>query len=158
MGKTYEGKLSGAGRQFAVVVSRFNSFLSEQLLDGALDGLRRHGVADDAISVVRVPGAFELPAVAMRLARSGSFEAIICLGVVIRGATPHFDYVAGQAASGIARVGLETGVPTLFGVVTTDTIEQAIERCGAKSSNKGWDAAMSAIEMADLMSVLPAAG
>ncbi|MDQ2731777.1 MAG: 6,7-dimethyl-8-ribityllumazine synthase [Armatimonadota bacterium] len=153
--ETYEGMLAGAGLKFAIIVSRFNSFLTLQLLDGAKDALRRHGVEDEGVHTVMVPGAFELPMVAMRLARSGEYDAIICLGVVIRGSTPHFEYVAGAAANGIAQVGLQTGVPAVFGVVTTENIEQAIERCGTKAGNKGWDAGMTAIEMVQLMRTLP---
>ena len=155
MANNYEGHLVGSGLRIAIIGSRFNSFLCSDLMEGARDGLRRHGVDPDTVDTVMVPGAFEIPTVAMRLAKSGRYDALICLGVVIRGSTPHFDFVAGQAASGIARVGLETGIPTVFGVVTTDTIEQAIERCGTKAGNKGWDAALTAIEMANLIRSLP---
>ncbi len=155
MGVVYEGKVLGAGLRFGVVVSRFNEFISRKLLEGALDALSRHGVAQEDIEVAWVPGAFEIPLVARRLAESGRFQAIICLGAVIRGATPHFEYVAAEVAKGIALVGLETGVPTLFGVLTTDTIEQAIERAGTKAGNKGFDAALAAVEMANLLRQLP---
>jgi len=155
MNQRFEGQLVGTGLRIAIAVSRFNGALSEELLTGAQDSLRRHGVADGDVDVARVPGAMELPMVAMKLARSGRYDAIICLGVVIRGSTPHFDYVAGQSASGIAQVALQTGVPTAFGVVTTENIEQAIERCGTKAGNKGADAAMTAIEMASLLKAIP---
>lgn len=155
MGTVYEGKLLGVGLRFGLVVSRFNEFISRKLLEGALDALGRHGVAPEDIEVAWVPGAFEIPLVARRLAESGRYQAVICLGAVIRGATPHFEYVAAEVAKGIALVGLETGVPTLFGVLTTDTIEQAIERAGTKAGNKGFDAALAAIEMANLLRQLP---
>ncbi len=155
MGRTFEGTLVGSGLRFGIVVSRFNEFITQRLLEGALDGLRRHGVEDEAVDVAWVPGSFEIPLVARRLAQSGQYDAVICLGAVIRGATAHFDYVAGGAANGIASVALETGVPVIFGVITTDTIEQAIERAGTKAGNKGYDAALSAIEMANLMRTLP---
>lgn len=148
---TYEGALTAAGLRFAVVVARFNSFITENLLEGALDGLRRHGAELDAVDVAWVPGSFEIPLAAKKLAESGRYDAVICLGAVIKGATAHFDYVCAESAKGIASVGLETGVPTLYGVITTDTIEQAIERSGAKAGNKGWDAAVAAIEMANLV-------
>jgi 6,7-dimethyl-8-ribityllumazine synthase len=152
---TYRGKLTGTDLRVAVVVARFNELVSERLLAGALDALERHEVPEEAIDVVWVPGSFELPLVARRLAGSGRYQAVICLGAVIRGATAHFDYVAGQAAAGIAAVGRETGVPTIFGVLTTDTLEQAIERAGAKAGNKGYEAAVSALEMANLLRSLP---
>jgi 6,7-dimethyl-8-ribityllumazine synthase len=152
---TYEGRLDAAGIRVAIVVSRFNELVTKQLLAGALDCLRRHGAADDAVSVAWVPGAFEIPLVAQRLASSGSVDAVICLGAVIRGATAHFDYVAGQAAAGVARAALDTGLPVIFGVLTTDSIEQALERAGTKAGNKGWDAALAAIEMASLWRELP---
>ena len=151
MPKQYEGKLDGSGLRMALVVGRFNSFISERLVDGALDALLRHGVADDDITVARVPGAFEIPLVARKLAESGKFDAVICLGAVIRGSTPHFDYVSAEVSKGIASVGLASGVPVIFGVLTTDSIEQAIERAGTKAGNKGFDAAMSAIEMVNLL-------
>ncbi len=146
-----EGMLSGRDRRFGIVVGRFNEFIGGKLLDGALDALRRNEVADENISTAWCPGAFEIPLVAKRLANTGRFDAVICLGAVIRGSTPHFDYVAGEAAKGIAQVSLETGVPIAFGVLTTDTIEQAIERAGTKAGNKGFEAAMTAIEMVDLL-------
>ena len=146
-----EGDLRGEGRRFAIVVARFNSFIPARLLEGAQDGLKRHGVADEDITVVHVPGAFEIPLTAMRLAGTKTFHAVICLGAVIRGATPHFDYVCAEAARGVGRVSQETGVPAVFGVLTTDTVEQAVERAGAKSGNKGFDAALSALEMASLL-------
>jgi len=151
MPKQYEGRLDGSGLRMALVVGRFNSFISERLVDGALDALLRHGVADDDISVARVPGAFEIPLVARKMAESGKFDAVICLGAVIRGSTPHFDYVSAEVSKGIASVGLASGVPVIFGVVTTDSIEQAIERAGTKAGNKGFDAAVSAIEMVNLL-------
>jgi len=151
MGKVYEGKLSAEGKRFGIVVSRFNSFIGKELLEGAQDCLIRHGADQDRVDVAWVPGAFEIPMVARKLAGSGRYDAVICLGAVIRGSTPHFDYVAAEMSKGIAAVGMETGVPTLFGVLTTDTIEQAIERAGTKAGNKGWHAAMGAIEMASLM-------
>jgi 6,7-dimethyl-8-ribityllumazine synthase len=151
----YEGKLSGEGLRIAIVVSRFNEFVNERLLAGATDGLRRHGVADDSVDTVWVPGSFEIAMVARRLACSKAYDAVICLGTIIRGETAHFDFVARQAAGGISSVGLETGVPTIFAVLTTETIEQAIERAGAKAGNKGYEAALSAIEMANLLTLLP---
>lgn len=151
MPNVYEGQCNASGLKFGIVVSRFNNFITEKLLDGALDALRRHGADDGNIDVFWVPGSFEIPSVARRLAQSEKYDALICLGCVIRGATPHFDYIAGQCASGIAQVGCETGVPTIFGVLTTDTLEQAIERAGTKAGNKGSDAAMAAMEMADLV-------
>jgi 6,7-dimethyl-8-ribityllumazine synthase len=150
MHKEITANLDAAGRRFAIVVSRFNDFITARLLDGALDCLIRHGAADDNISVVRVPGAFEIPLIAGKLAKTGGYDAVICLGAVIRGATPHFEYVAAEAAKGIAQASLASGVPVIFGVLTTESIEQAVERAGAKSGNKGWDAALSAIEMAGL--------
>jgi len=149
--KVIEGHLSASGLRFAIVASRFNDFLVEKLVDGALDAIVRHGGSDEDTTLVRVPGAFEIPVAARKLAESKKYDAVICLGAVVRGSTPHFDYVAGEAAKGIAAAGMNTGVPVIFGVVTTDNLEQAIERCGTKAGNKGFDAAMSAIEMADLM-------
>lgn len=146
-----QGSLNGQGRRFAVVTARFNDFITERLLAGAVDGLRRHGVADESITRVHVPGAFELPLTALALAKSGKYDAVICLGAVIRGDTTHYDYVCNEAAKGIAAAGLQTGVPVVFGVVTTENTEQAISRAGGKSGNKGWDAALTALEMADLM-------
>ncbi|MDQ2742298.1 MAG: 6,7-dimethyl-8-ribityllumazine synthase [Chloroflexota bacterium] len=151
---TFEGKLAGGALRLGIVVARFNGAISDKLLAGAQDGLRRHDVRDDCVDVVWVPGCFEIALVARLLALSGRYDALICLGAVIRGATAHFDYVAGQAARGIAQVGLETGVPAIFGVLTTDTIEQAVERAGTKAGNKGYDAAVSAIEMANLLRAL----
>lgn len=148
------GSLTIANQRFAIVVSRFNEFITGKLLDGAVDTLRRHGCSDEQITTVRVPGAFEIAFVAKALAESARYEAIICLGCVIRGQTPHFDYVASEAAKGIAQVGLQTGVPTTFGVITADTLEQAIERAGAKSGNKGVDAALSAIELVNLLAAI----
>ncbi|MDP3047373.1 MAG: 6,7-dimethyl-8-ribityllumazine synthase [Chloroflexota bacterium] len=155
MGPIFEGKLIGEGLRFAVVISRFNEFITGKLLEGARDALRRHGVADGDVDVAWVPGSFEIPLVAKRLAESGRYDAVICLGAVIRGATPHFDYVASEVAKGVAAVGLTTGVPTIFGVLTTDTIEQASERAGTKAGNKGFAAAVAAIEMANLLRALP---
>ncbi|MBU0481172.1 MAG: 6,7-dimethyl-8-ribityllumazine synthase [Proteobacteria bacterium] len=152
MAKYIDGDLKADGKKFGIVVSRFNSFIAEKLLDGALDTLRRSGAADDDIEVARVPGAYEIPLVAQKMARSGRYDAIICLGAVIRGATPHFDFVANEAAKGIAQVSLESGIPVMFGVLTTDTIEQAIERAGSKAGNKGSDCAIAAVEMINLLS------
>ncbi|WP_297954462.1 6,7-dimethyl-8-ribityllumazine synthase [uncultured Desulfobulbus sp.] len=146
-----EGHLQGKGRKIGIVVARFNSFISERLLEGAIDSLVRSGVATEDIVVARVPGAYEIPLVAQRMARSGRHEAIICLGAVIRGATPHFDYVAGEVAKGTAQVMLDTSIPVLFGVLTTETIEQAIERAGTKAGNKGSDVAIAALEMINLL-------
>ena len=148
--KTYEGQLVARDYKFGIVVSRFNDFLSQKLLAGALDALNRHEASDDNIEVSWVPGAFEIPLVAKKMAESKKYDAVICLGVIIRGATPHFEFVSAEVSKGVAKVGLDSGVPTIFGVVTTDTIEQAIERSGSKAGNKGWDAAVGAIEMADL--------
>lgn len=141
-----EGKLDATGLSFGIVVGRFNSFIGERLLEGALDALVRHGASDASIDVVRVPGAYEIPLAAQKMAARNKYDAIICLGAVIRGSTPHFDYVAGEVAKGIAQVSLATGVPVTFGVLTTDTIEQAVERAGTKAGNKGFDAAVTAIE------------
>jgi len=149
--KVFEGKLIAEGLRFAIVVSRFNDFIGERLLGGALDALMRSGAREQDVEVFKVPGAFEIPLVAKKLARSGRYNAVICLGAVIRGATPHFDYVANEVSKGIATVSLETGVPVIFGVLTTDNLEQAIERAGSKAGNKGWDAAIAAIEMANLL-------
>ena len=149
-----EGNLVGAGKKFAVIVARFNEFINVKLLSGAIENLSRHGVADDDITVVWTPGAFEIPVVAKKLAESGNHDAVIALGCVIRGATAHFDYVAGEAAKGVGQASIQTGVPIIFGVLTTDTIEQAIERAGTKAGNKGADAALAAIEMASLMEKL----
>src|SRR4051812_31231792 len=151
----YMGQLRGDGLRIAIAAGRFNDMITERLLAGARDGLVRHGVDEASITVAWAPGAFELPLVAKRLAASGDFDAVVCLGAVIRGDTGHYDFVAGQCASGIQQAQLDTGVPVIFGVLTTDTIEQAIERAGTKAGNKGFDAASTAIEMADLMRQLP---
>ena len=151
MPRLVEGNLKADGLHFAVVVSRFNDFVSSKLVDGAVDTLIRHGAAADDIVLVKVPGAFEIPMIAKKLARSGHFDAVICTGAVIRGGTPHFDYVAAEVSKGIASVSLDTGVPVTFGVLTTDNLEQAIERSGSKAGNKGAEAAMSAVEMANLL-------
>lgn len=148
---TFEGKLEARGLRIALIVSRFNSLISEQLLEGALDILRRHGAEEENLRIVRVPGAFEIPLVASRVAEEEKVDAIICLGAVIRGATPHFDFVSAEVSKGVAAVGLKTGIPVIFGVLTTDSVEQAIERAGTKAGNKGADAAAAAIEMADLL-------
>jgi len=150
MAKIIEGKLVAKGMKFGIAASRFNDFISGRLIEGAIDALTRAGGDEKDISVYKVPGAFELPLTAKKLAKSGRFDALICLGAVIRGATPHFEYIAAEVSKGIAAVALETEVPVAFGVLTTDTIEQAIERAGTKAGNKGWDAAMTAIEMVDL--------
>jgi 6,7-dimethyl-8-ribityllumazine synthase len=152
--KKYEGELQAKGLKFAIVISRFNDFITGKLLDGAVDALIRHGATDQNIDVIKVPGAFEIPLTAKKVAEKKVYDAIICLGTIIRGATPHFDYVSAEASKGIASASLETGVPISFGVLTTDTIEQAVERAGSKSGNKGWDAAMVAIEMAQLFKKL----
>jgi 6,7-dimethyl-8-ribityllumazine synthase len=154
MARVLEGQLSAAGLRFAIIVSRFNSFITERLLGGAMDAITRSGGSADAVDLVKVPGSWEMPVVAGELARQKKHDAIICLGAVIRGETPHFDYVASEAAKGIAHVSSATGVPVAFGVLTTNTLEQAIDRAGAKSGNKGFDAAMTAIEMANLMKTL----
>ncbi len=151
MPRVVEGNLTAKGLSFGIVASRFNEFITARLLDGALDALRRHGAEDERITVVRVPGSFEIPLLAKKLASSRQYDAIICLGTVIRGATPHFEYIASEVAKGIAMTGLETGVPIAFGVLTTDSIEQAVERAGTKGGNKGFDAACSAIEMVNLL-------
>jgi len=151
----YQGQLRGDGLRVAIAASRFNDFITERLLAGALDGLLRHGVDEASVTVAWAPGAFELPLVAQRLATSGEYDAVICLGAVIRGATGHYEHVAGQCAAGIERVQLDTGVPVIFGVLTTENVEQAIERAGTKAGNKGFESAMTAIEMADLLRQLP---
>lgn len=148
--KSHEGQLVARDYRFAVVISRFNDFISHRLLGGALDALKRHEALDENVELIWVPGAFEVPLMALKAARSGRFDAVICLGAVIRGGTPHFEYVAAEVSKGIAKVSLDTGLPVIFGIITTDTLEQAIERAGSKAGNKGWDAAVSAIEMADL--------
>jgi 6,7-dimethyl-8-ribityllumazine synthase len=149
-GQVYEGVLTGEGLHFAVVVSRFNEFISSKLLSGAWDCLTRHGAGSVDIDVAWVPGAMEIPLIAQRLAATKKYDAIICLGAVIRGSTPHFDYISAEVAKGVAKVQLDAGLPVIFGVLTTDTIEQAVERAGTKAGNKGWDAAVSALEMANL--------
>src|SRR5580704_8158970 len=151
MGKVFEGQLTATGLRFAIVVSRFNSFITDRLLTGAQDALHRTGAADEMVDVVKVPGSWEVPLVAGELARQHRYDAVICLSCVIRGETPHFDYVAAEAAKGVAHASAETGVPVAFGVLTTNTLEQAIDRAGAKGGNKGFDAAMTAIEMANLL-------
>ena len=155
---TFEGKLSGKGMKFALVVGRFNEMISTRLYEGALDCLRRPDVREADVDAAWVPGAFEMPLVAARLAGSGRYDAVICVGAVIRGGTPHFEYVAAEAAKGIAKVTLDTGVPVVFGVLTTDTVEQAVERAGTKGGNKGWSAAATALEMANLLRTLPVGG
>ena len=154
MSTVMEGLLNASGRRFAIVVGRFNELIGKKLLEGAMDCLLRHNGSQENITVAWVPGAFEIPLVAKKLAKSGSYDAVICLGAVIRGGTPHFDYVASEVSKGIASISLELEVPVIFGVLTTDTIEQAVERAGTKGGNKGWDAALSAIEMVDLMKKL----
>jgi 6,7-dimethyl-8-ribityllumazine synthase len=151
MTKTFEGNLVGTGLKVAIVVSRFNEFITSKLLGGAEDALKRHGVEEADVSVTWVPGAFEIPMIAKKLARTGNYDAVITLGTVIRGATPHFEYVSGEVAKGVANLGMQEEIPVIFGVLTTDTIEQAIERAGTKAGNKGWEAAVSAIEMANLI-------
>jgi 6,7-dimethyl-8-ribityllumazine synthase len=150
----YEGNLIAKGLKFAIVISRFNEFIGAKLLDGAMDSLIRHGASADDVHVAWTPGAFEVPLIAKKLADTGRFDAVICLGAVIRGSTPHFDYVAGEVSKGIAKVSLDSGIPVIFGILTTDDIEQAIERAGTKSGNKGWQAAVSAIEMANLIKTI----
>ena len=146
-----QGDLSGKGLKIGIVAARFNDFITSRLLEGALDGLQRHGVAENDIEIVKVPGSYEIPLAAKRLAQAKKYNAVICLGAVIRGATPHFEYVSAEVSKGVAAVSMESGLPVIFGVLTTDTIEQAIERAGTKSGNKGWDAALAAIEMANVM-------
>ena len=150
MAKVLKGRLTAEARSFGIVVSRFNELISKQLLEGALDCLVRHGADEKKIEVAWVPGSFEIPSTANRMASSKKYDAVICLGAVIRGATPHFDYIAAEVTKGIAQISMTTGVPTIYGVITTDSLEQALERAGTKAGNKGWDAAMSAIEMVDL--------
>jgi 6,7-dimethyl-8-ribityllumazine synthase len=149
--KIYEGKLIAEGLKFGIVVGRFNEFIGGKLLSGAIDGFKRHGVEDENIEIAWVPGAFEIPLVAKKMVNTKKYDAVICLGAVIKGSTPHFDYVSSEVSKGVASVSLETGVPVIFGVLTTDTIEQAIERAGTKAGNKGYDAAVTAIEMANLL-------
>ena len=150
MAHIFEGHLISQGLKYGIVAGRFNEFIVSKLVSGALDALKRHGVQEDEIDVAWVPGAFEIPLIAQKMAESGKYDAVITLGAVIRGSTPHFDFVCNEAAKGVAQVGMKTGVPTVFGVLTTDTIEQAIERAGTKAGNKGWEAASTAIEMANL--------
>lgn len=152
--KSIEGELQAKGLKFGIVVSRFNDFITSKLFDGAIDALLRHGAKEEDIDIVRVPGSFEIPLIAKKLALKGTYNAIICLGAIIRGATPHFEYIAAEVSKGIASASMETGVPIAFGVITSDTIEQAIERAGTKSGNKGWNAALTAIEMAQLLKKL----
>lgn len=152
----FEGKLLAQGLRFGIIVSRFNDFICDRLLGGALDALKRSGADDGDVDVYKVPGAFEIPLIAKKIASRGQYDALICLGAVIRGATPHFDYVANEVSKGVASASLETGTPISFGVLTTDTLEQAIERAGSKAGNKGWDAALVAVEMANLIKQMPA--
>ena len=154
MVKILEGQLIGKGKRFGIVVSRFNDFITEKLLGGAMDGLLRTGVKENDIHVIKVPGAFEIPLAAKKTIQTGNYDAVICLGAVIRGSTPHFDYVCAEVSKGVAQVSLESGIPVIFGVVTTDSVEQAIERAGTKSGNKGWNSAISAVEMANLMATV----
>jgi 6,7-dimethyl-8-ribityllumazine synthase len=154
MYQVLEGKISAEGFRFGMIVSRFNDFISSKLVEGAMDALLRHGAKEDQISLAKVPGAFEIPLAAKKLAESGKYDAVICLGAVIRGSTPHFEYVAAEVSKGIANVALETNIPVTFGVLTTDNLEQAIERAGSKAGNKGWDAAMAAMEMVNLYKAL----
>jgi len=152
--KIFEGELQAKGLKFGIVVSRFNEFITSKLLDGAVDALVRHGAREEDIDLAKVPGSFEIPLIAKKMALKGTYNAIICLGTVIRGATPHFEYIAAEVSKGIASASMETGVPIAFGIITSDTIEQAVERAGTKSGNKGWDAAVTAIEMAQLQKKL----
>jgi 6,7-dimethyl-8-ribityllumazine synthase len=154
MPKILEGKISAEGFKFAIIVSRFNDFISSKLVEGAIDALTRHGGDDNNISLVKVPGAFEIPVAAKKLAATDKFDAVICLGAVIRGATPHFEYVAAEVSKGIATISLESDIPVTFGVLTTENLEQAIERAGSKAGNKGWDAAVAAIEMVNLFKII----
>jgi 6,7-dimethyl-8-ribityllumazine synthase len=154
MPKFHEAKLIAEGKKFALVVGRFNDFITEKLLSGALDALVRSGAADEDLEVVKVPGAFEIPLVAKKMANTKRFDAVICLGAVIRGSTPHFDYISAEVSKGVAMAGMESEIPIIFGVITTDTIEQAIERAGTKAGNKGWSAAIAAVEMANLFELI----
>jgi len=154
MPKVHEAKLIAEGKKFALIVSRFNDFITEKLLSGAQDALIRSGASEDDIEIVKVPGCFEIPLLAKKMAQTKRFHAIICLGAVIRGSTPHFDYVSAEVSKGVAQVGMEAEIPVIFGVITTDTIEQAIERAGTKAGNKGWDAAVAAVEMANLFELV----
>jgi len=149
-----EGRLLGEGKKFALITSRFNDFITDKLVGGALDALVRSGVDDDDIDLLKVPGAFEIPLVAKKAVTTGKYDAVVCLGAVIRGSTSHYDYVCAEASKGIAQVSMDSGIPVIFGIITTDTIEQAIERAGTKAGNKGWSAAISAVEMANLMDTL----
>lgn len=155
MATVYEGQLIGQGLQFGIVVARFNEFINSKLLAGATDALQRHGVEAEDIDIAWVPGAYEIPLIAQKMAASKKYDAVICLGTVIRGSTPHFDYVCAEVSKGVAQIGLNTGIPVMFGVLTTETIEQAIERAGTKAGNKGFDAAVGAIEMANLLRKIP---
>ncbi|HAK61271.1 MAG TPA: 6,7-dimethyl-8-ribityllumazine synthase [Nitrospiraceae bacterium] len=150
MPKLIQGDLTATGLKFGIIAARFNDFITTKLLDGAIDALQRHGAADGDIEVVKVPGSFEIPFAAKSMAQAKKYDAVICLGAVIRGATPHFEYVSAEVSKGVAAVAMDAGLPVIFGVLTTDTIEQAIERAGSKSGNKGWDAALAAVEMANL--------
>jgi 6,7-dimethyl-8-ribityllumazine synthase len=154
MPKIVQGDMTAKGLKFGIVAARFNDFITSKLLDGALDALQRHGASEGDIEIVKVPGAYEIPLVAKKLAQSRKYHAVICLGAVIRGATPHFEYISAEVSKGVAAASLEADLPVIFGVLTTDTIEQAVERAGTKSGNKGWDAALSAIEMANVMKQL----
>lgn len=156
--KVHQGRLTAEGFRFAIVAARWNDFLTARLTEGALDALERLGADEEAIEIFKVPGSFEIPLTAMKVAESGKFDAVICLGVVIRGQTPHFDYVAGEAAKGVGQVGMKTGVPVMFGIVTADTLEQAIDRAGVKAGNKGFEAAMSAVELVNLYKTMLTAG
>ncbi|MCR4293048.1 MAG: 6,7-dimethyl-8-ribityllumazine synthase [Candidatus Kuenenia sp.] len=150
MGVEYQGKLIGTGKTFGIIVSRYNSFITKRLLEGAIDGLVRHGVKEEDIGVFWVPGAYEIPITAQKVIQRGKYDAVICLGAIVRGETPHFDFVASESAKGITQIGLSSGVPVIYGIITTETLEQAIDRAGAKTGNKGTDAALSAIEMVNL--------
>jgi len=154
MPQFFEGNLDAKGLKFGIIVSRFNSFISERLLEGAMDALIRHGAGDKGIDIARVPGAFEIPLAAKKMVKSGKYDAVICLGAVIRGSTPHFDYVAAEVSKGVASVSLDSGIPVAFGVLTTDTIEQAVERAGSKAGNKGFEAAVTAIETVNLLKAI----
>jgi 6,7-dimethyl-8-ribityllumazine synthase len=154
MGRVFEGRFEARGRKVAIVASRFNDFFTRELVAGAQDAFRRHGVGDDSVDIAWVPGSFEIPLAAKRLAHSGRYGAVVCLGCLIQGDTPHFQYIAGEVTKGVAQVGLESGVPVIFGVITAETLDQAIERAGTKAGNKGFDAAMSALEMIDLFASL----
>ena len=156
MSKVLEGKIDAKGLKFGLVVSRFNNFINDHLLDGALDALTRNGAEEKDLCIIKVPGAFEIPLAAKKMAGSGRYDAVICLGCVIRGATPHFEYISAEVTKGIAKVSLESGIPVSFGVITADNLEQAIERAGTKAGNKGWDAAISAIEMINLFKTMGA--